>query len=268
MLFRVVVLVVVLFWLGSIGWLCAVIWAPPESRMAKVDPREVFEVFFAWNDSTTMVLVENGQRRGQLTVSGGSGTTRESKDISKLLSVTASFEHYERELRATVVDVFLKLAMDFSEALAFQQMDLSARVPSRGMTAHLELGGKPLEYRIDAVMGEQQMLDVRGRVDTGLPPIPTDMLPMGSLFGDGAFDPREIKWDVEARMGRFAFGGREQRAYLLIFTLPDQGQSMRVYLSEVGEPLQIETDVGFEAISEILVPLDYYRAEGANTEDD
>jgi len=29
-------------------------------------------------------------------------------------------------------------------------------------------------------------------------------------------------------------------------------------LSEVGEPLRIETDFGVEAVSEILVPLDAY----------
>ena len=38
MLFRILPLGIVLFWLGSVGWLCAVVWAPPGSRMARVDP--------------------------------------------------------------------------------------------------------------------------------------------------------------------------------------------------------------------------------------
>jgi hypothetical protein len=36
---------------------------------------------------------------------------------------------------------------------------------------------------------------------------------------------------------------------------------VRAYLSEVGEPLKIESDLGFEAVSEILVPLDAYRRD-------
>jgi len=70
---RLFTVFVVLFWAASVGWLCAVVWAPPESRMSRVDPREVYDTFFAWNDSTSMTLLENGARRGQLTVSGGSG---------------------------------------------------------------------------------------------------------------------------------------------------------------------------------------------------
>ena len=52
---------VVLLWLGSVAWLCAVVWAPPGSRMARVDPREVYRVFFEWNDSTKMALLEDGR---------------------------------------------------------------------------------------------------------------------------------------------------------------------------------------------------------------
>ena len=64
---------ILLFWLGSVGWLCAVVWAPPESRMSQVDPREIYAVFFAWNDSTIMTFLENGERKGQVTIAGGSG---------------------------------------------------------------------------------------------------------------------------------------------------------------------------------------------------
>ena len=49
------------------------------------------------------------------------------------------------------------------------------------------------------------------------------------------------------------------RAFLLRLRSPDHDLEIRVYLSEVGEPLKVETDLGFEAISEILVPLDAYR---------
>ena len=65
---RLITVFIVLFWAGSMAWLCAVVWAPPASRMAKVDPQEVYGVFFGWNDTTTMTVLEHGVRRGQITV--------------------------------------------------------------------------------------------------------------------------------------------------------------------------------------------------------
>lgn len=268
MLFRLVALGIVIFWLGSIAWLCAVIWAPPESRMAKVDPREVFDVFFQWNDTTRMTLVENGKRRGQLSVSGSHGPEIDSEDIVNSISISLSLESFKPDIKAIIADAFFKLAVDFSEQMKFRKMDLSARVPSKGMTAHLEMGGDPMEYEVKAAMGEQELLNFKGAAGSGMPVLPLNMLPMGSFLGSGNFDPREMKWEIEARMGRFNFGGREQRAYLLIFNLPEQDQSVRIYLSEVGEPLQIETDIGFEAISEILVPIESYETGSPDTEDD
>jgi hypothetical protein len=54
-------------------------------------------------------------------------------------------------------------------------------------------------------------------------------------------------------------GGREMRAFLLTLRSDKQAQEVRIYLSEAGEPLRIESDLGFEAVSEILVPLDAYQ---------
>jgi len=65
MLLRIVPIFILTFWLVSVAWLSAVVWAPPESRMSRVDPRQVYDVFFAWNESTNMTLLDNGTRRGQ-----------------------------------------------------------------------------------------------------------------------------------------------------------------------------------------------------------
>ena len=81
MLLRIVPIFIVTFWLASVAWLCAVVWAPPESRMAQVDPRQVYDVFFAWNESTNMTLLDNGMRRGQITIAGSSGDDLETGGI-------------------------------------------------------------------------------------------------------------------------------------------------------------------------------------------
>jgi hypothetical protein len=53
------------------------------------------------------------------------------------------------------------------------------------------------------------------------------------------------------------------RSFLLILRGAGPDQEIRIYLSEAGEPLRIESDLGFEAISEILVPLDAYKEKGS-----
>ena len=68
-------------------------------------------------------------------------------------------------------------------------------------------------------------------------------------------------------MGEYSFGGRDMRAYLLILRAVEQDMTFRVYFSEVGEPLKVETDFGFEAISEILVPLEAYRKSQDQVDD-
>jgi len=81
-------------------------------------------------------------------------------------------------------------------------------------------------------------------------------------------DPSLADFNIDARMGNFTFGGRDLRAYLLIVSAGENGESMRIFLSEVGEPLRIETDFGFEAVSEILMPLDAYLKKNEVPSDD
>jgi hypothetical protein len=68
-----------------------------------------------------------------------------------------------------------------------------------------------------------------------------------------------LRFTTDARVGNFNLGGREMRAFLLTLRSDKQAQEVRIYLSEAGEPLRIESDLGFEAVSEILVPLDAYQ---------
>ena len=57
------------------------------------------------------------------------------------------------------------------------------------------------------------------------------------------------------------------RAYLLILRTVEQDVIFRVYFSELGEPFKVETNFGFEAISEILVPLEAYRKSQEQVDD-
>lgn len=281
---------VVVFWLLTMGWLVAVVWAPPESRMARVDPREVYSVFFAWNESTNMTLLDNGLRRGQITISGGSGEVSDTGKFTNSLSLSGMLDSNDGQEVSRRIDLFWKGVLEFSESLEMDLAEFSIRVPSRQSTAHLALerkekpasdpgtesddegdgersstgtidlakGDFPFIFRARALINRQEIFSFDSSV-TGSSALPLQMLPFGSVMGIDSFQPDQLKFDVEARRGTFTFGGRDLRAYLLIFRAVEQEGALRVYLSEAGEPLRIETDLGFEAVSEILVPLDAYR---------
>lgn len=275
MLFRILPLGIVLFWLGSVGWLCAVVWAPPGSRMARVDPREVYRVFFSWNDSTNMSLLEHGVRRGQVTVSGGSGNDPVTGAFTRDLSLSGSLERYDPRSVSHLVDLFWKGTVSFTEGMALLEGDFSIRVPGEDLSArlhYLESAGT-VELRVSKdgreILGFDDLASGAGGSTAESPLAMLGAMAggasggLGALggLGPGSLHPGALSLEAGARMGNFNFGGRDMRAYLLTLRHPAHHQELRVYLSEAGEPLKIESDLGFEAVSEILVPLDAYRRD-------
>jgi hypothetical protein len=273
MLSRFIPPAIVLFWLGSVGWLSAVVWAPPGSRMAQVDPLEVYRVFFSWNDSANMTLFENGTRRGQITVSGGSGNDPVTGKFARILSLSGSIETYDPLSSSNLVDLFWKGTVAFSEAMALQETDFSVRIPGKELSAQLQYTESAKAGKIRVTMAGREILSFDSTTPgpgEGAAGSPLAMLGamggdsnLGALGGLGleALNPSTMKLETTARMGNFNFGGRDMRAFFITLRNPGHDQEIRVYLSEVGEPLKIESDLGFEAISEILVPLDAYRRD-------
>lgn len=268
MLQKSLTIAIIAIWLGSMGWLCAVVWAPPESRMAQVDPREVFEVFFAWNESTRMTLLDNGSRRGEINIAGSSGNDVRTGKFANTLSVTGSIDALDQQNDEPGIDLFWRGFAEFGPEIAFDRGEFSVRVPRSGLTAHAAMEGMPPVVKASLMMGNKTIFET----DSSQPSIGFDalkMLPMVSVLGLDKVDPESLKFDVEARMGDFSFGGRDLRAYLLTLSSGEQESGgVRIFLSEVGEPLRIESDLGFEAISEILMPLDAYSKKKETLNDD
>jgi hypothetical protein len=275
MLSRIIPSAIVLFWLGSVGWLSAIVWAPPGSRMSEVDPFEVYRVFFSWNDSANMTLLENGTRRGQVTVSGGSGNDGLTGDFTRVLSLSGSIETYDPVSASNLVDLFWKGTAQFSGPMALQETDFSVRIPGKELSAQLQYSEKDKSGKVRVIMAGRELLSFDsttpgpGEGGTGSPLAllgamggsPGGNGILGALGGLDALNPATMKLEITARRGNFNFGGRDMRAYFVTLRNPDHGQEVRAYLSEVGEPLKIESDLGFEAVSEILVPLDAYRRD-------
>lgn len=277
MLIRILTVAVVAFWLASIGWLCAVVWAPPESRMAQVDPREVYEVFFSWNESTRMTLLESGSRRGEITVAGSSGEHRRTGAFSNAISLSGTVDTLDPENDFPGIDLSWRGLAEFNRGMEFQYGDFSVRIPGLRATAHLSVEGNPRVTKASLSMSDLPVFQYDS-TKTSLNAGSLMALPFASLGGGGL--PLETLWkegttavtpdqfEVEARMGNFSFGGRDLRAYLLIVKRKEHEGSVRLFLSEAGEPLRLETDFGLEAVSEILVPLDAYVKKSQDTSDD
>ncbi len=257
MLLRILTLSIIALWIASIGWLLSVIWAPPESRMVVIDPQEVYEVFFDWNESTNMTLLENGSRRGQISIAGGSGIDPDTVELTRSLSVSGMLEEFLPEEGSRSINLFWRGVIDFSEEMKLLKGDFSVRIPSKQLTAHLELEGNPLQVSARALSDRAVLFSYEGAVEGGS--LPLQVLPMASMLGLNQMTSSDVVLDAEARMGTFSFGGRDLRAYLLTFQRSESEGALRVYLSEAGEPLRIESDFGMEAVSEILVPLDAYK---------
>ncbi len=244
--------------------------------MAQIDPREIYEVFFAWNESTNMTLLENGVRRGQVTISGGTGTDSETGVFSNTASVSGMLESLELAELPTSAAIFWKGVFELDREMQLQEGDFSIRMPRRETEAHFAITRSeekdpkgntpsdsealPFDFRARALIKKKEIFQFDTAASKGSA-IPLQMLPMASMLGLGALDPESLKFDAEARMGKFSFGEKELRAYLLMLTPKGKEGSVRIYFSEAGEPLRIETDLGFEAVSEILVPLKTYRPE-------
>jgi len=282
---------IVLFWLSSVAWLCATVWAPPESRMAQIDPMEVYEVFFTSSDATTMTLLENGRRRGEVTLSAGRRSPLEEDGVGgeqfNALSFTGSLARYGGRGGQVEVEMFWRVLVDFTLEMERFYTEVNLRFPSRDLALSFQSGGDPPTTEAAATLHQQEIFSLKsdrggdslaallamasGRGVPGLPGLPA--LPgvpgfagagspggaaaLAALLPPGGLEALSLR--TEARRGSFSFAGHHFRAYLLILRLEGRDEALRLYFSESGEPLRIATDFGFEAVSEMLVPLDAYR---------
>lgn len=269
MLFRLLSFLVVALWLGSLAWLAVEQLAPPESRMTEIDPGEVYEVFFNWNDTANLTLLEQGRRRGQLAIAGGSGSSADSPEITRVLSLSGVIENYEPGAAATKVEMFFRGLLELAEDNALKKGEAAVRLPDRQINATLILEGQPLRYQLKSTLRGADWLSFSGggedqKSGATLPPA---LLPLSGMLGLDAIDPSTISWTQQARFGEFSLLGRRMTAYRLSLKADAFDSEMRIYFSQVGEPLWIDTDFAYEAISEVLVPLEAYRRDAPDLSD-
>ncbi|NNE92879.1 MAG: hypothetical protein HKN23_14640 [Verrucomicrobiales bacterium] len=257
---RLLQICIVLFWLGTTGWLAWTIWKPGGTGFVEMDPQEALDTFFEWNESTTMTIMENGRRIGQVNVSGVAGEDRrKNRGFLKTFSMAGSLDNTDQP---GSVGLFWRALHDFdnNQPMNLLAGELSLRIPARQLTAHVEVEGDPAVLKARALLGEVKLFEYDGDPEK-LPEVPGTLTEGlgGSLLGDFT-NPESLQPEIKASRGDREFGtSREIPVFRLEISPGPDMPGLVVFLSTAGEPLKVETEFGVELISEVLVPLEVYR---------
>jgi len=99
---RIVQVAVVMLWLAMTVWLVRGTWFPDESRFVTVELREVMDAMFVnWHEMAEMVVLENDERIGQMTISASDARTKATEGSpesgGRFLSSTGSLSEFHRD---------------------------------------------------------------------------------------------------------------------------------------------------------------------------
>lgn len=277
---RILSAAIVLFWLGTTGWLVRTLWHQREGHFTPVETEEALGAFFRWNDTTDLIILENGVKIGQMNIAGLEGIDRATGKFSRGLSAFATLDEPAMEQldSAALTGMNWRLSATFSEANALTGLETKIRVPRQDLDARLEWAGGDQSLAARATVGGVELYragrfsDEPAGKDAGVaspaPPISPALAEsmLGSLGlpgfgGDGASELGAASgWmpRVEASKGTMESGGRSVPVYLIKLRQPQggsPGDGIRIYLSEAGEPLRIDTGLGYEAMAEVLLPV-------------
>ena len=264
---------VVFFWLFAAGWLTWSALRPERAGMLPLDPRRPLDVFFAWNESAQLTLLKDGLRIGQISVAGFDGKPNRPENPAKPgFSVSGTVEKIITDDHGKPVPT---VGLSSRNLIEFNEEDLSLhaarfqfRAPAAQLDVEASVGGREEDLQVRATLAGKEIFVYNG--SAAKPPV----LPNVAGFGfekmgtgvlrealDSVGDPSQIEVETKAYRGVQRLAGRRFQVYVMEFSIAQFDQKMTVFFSESGEPLQIKTTFGYEALSEVLVPLDAYRID-------
>ncbi|MCB1232424.1 MAG: hypothetical protein KDN19_19405 [Verrucomicrobiae bacterium] len=270
---------VILLWLVSTGWLVRTTWFSSETRFDPVAPEEALDAFFKWSDRTTLAVLENGRRIGRMEVSGSEGREPRTGGYSRVLSTQGTLDVDDRDTkvgtRPGLNGTTWRLAAEFDQEMELQKFRLVFRIPKQELDLRMELKGEPPQIAARASVGGlviyeagKMSMDEDGNVidearddqaGTATAPSLPPSAALGWLPGGALLNDRETwKPKIEASRGMMRVAGSNQPIYLVKLRFGDDESvaPIRLYLSETGEPWRIDTGWGFEAVAEVLVPVE------------
>lgn len=274
-------IVVIGFWAVTTSILVKRIWFSDETRMVKVAPEKVLEMFFSWTEGADLSILKEGQRIGQLSLSTQqkrlSSSREEKHEDLREISMAGSLDRISSQGSGGKVEVQDKEVhwrgvMTVTDELTFPKGDFVLRMPKVGLGAQFGFDHPARTISLDVRSNGKELFHYQGS-PAGLTELPElgwmgRLLPLGALLG-GKGEVRGVMkaWapEIEGRFGSAMVAGRRMLVYQLVIRGKSSGgkpgSEVKLYLSEAGEPLMIETAWGYEALAQVLVPVEIYEKE-------
>lgn len=252
---RTLQIVVIAFWLFTIGALLKTIYSPGEAGFVELDVRRPLQNFFEWNDSTRMNLYQDQRELGSLSVVAFNSAKQSRPGFS--FSTTLM-----KEVEPHLMGAFINALFKFNEDFSLHKGAFTFKLPSQQLTTQLHTDDNN-ELKALVKKGDQTLFNYEGSRDGSPTPAMLGMIqgnPMaaGLLASLGqtqtdSDNENGALWGgkVKAYRGFHRINGRRLPVFLLKIE-PVSQQEIRIYFTESGEPLVIESDFGIYAISEVL----------------
>ncbi|MCB1062819.1 MAG: hypothetical protein KDN20_07855 [Verrucomicrobiae bacterium] len=276
MLLRSLSAFIVLFWVVSTGWLIRSVWFGSETRFEPVDPEVALGAFFQWNETSTLTILENGNRIGQMVANGAEGRDPRTGALIRGLSTQGNLDDRIEGIpgNESLMGTSWRMSADFDETTKLKAFQLALRIPRQDLNVRLEVDGEPPALAARATVGETVLYESgvlsvdepstgRKRSEESGKATSGGLIPGGAIAsllpGGGAMsDIANFYPTVEASRGSLEIAGSLQPVYLVKVNFGSEktGTPIRIYFSEAGEPWRIDTGWGYEAVAEVLIPVD------------
>ena len=270
---------VIAFWAVTTSILVKRSWFSEESGMVKVGPEKVFEMFFAWTEGAELTILKDGRRVGQMSLSAqveknSSTDDGEAGEVKREISVAGSLQELSSqgkgEKQNRDEEIYWRGVMAMDDGLIFPKGDFVLRMPNAGVGIQFGFDQPANTIALIVRSGSERLINYHGN-PAGLTKLPKlgwlgRFLPLDSLLGSQGLSEGMLEtWapEIDGRFGNVTIAGRRMLVYQLIFRRKSSrgkaGTETKLYLSETGEPLMIQTGWGYEALADVLVPLEVYE---------
>lgn len=249
---RIFQIIIVVFWLASMAWLTKTMLTPDEAGMVEVDPRRPVQIFFNLNDTNRMVLLQNGQRMGEIELAGFS------EDENGDLAGFSAALMLNGDVSPKIMGTFARGLFRFTDTYQVDTSEFSFRMPSNNLRVQASAKHGDEIVKANVSLAGNTLFSYDGSELKDLPPGFESILENNSIATDlleKTGDPEQWKPKIEAFRGKHRFDGKRLPVYLIRLSMEQTDETVRIYISEAGEPLKIDTDLGFQAVSEILAPI-------------
>lgn len=244
------------FWLVMTGLLVQKIWFPAESRLAEVDPRAVFDLFVSRDRETQLEIFRDREVIGTLrAVPVPRSGMRPPYYHRFLLDGRVKFSSGGLFDEA---GLFLKGSLSLSQEGEVPELNLTLSLsrPEFSLEVSKKAGDAAPAVRLKR--GDIELLNTEGQAN----PLASMLLPMVGLSAEDleragrAARAEAEETEIKARHGRFTVRGQSWNGYIV--TREKNGRAVepgfKLYLTDTGEILQVDTPAGLTLVSRDLVP--------------